>query len=153
MLRPLDLEDVMSATPSLDVGTSLSYVVTRPEFPALRDAFRDGYSAVRPWVEHAPGDVERLCFPRRLDLLNIVAGMSGRRGDVASARGDGGRPGPNPRLTYGIAGSHQLSSTSSVPSAMTGEATPRTAATTPRAKRESLRPAHSASSSTTNGTT
>jgi len=71
VLRPIDFEDVMWATCGLDVGTTLYYVSRRDDYTALRDAFRAGYESVAPWIEGEPGEIDRLRFPRALDLLNI----------------------------------------------------------------------------------
>ena len=73
VLRAIDFEDAMWATPLQDVATSLYYVSKRGDFEALRDAFADGYAAVAPWVEAEDGEVEALLFARGMVLLEFLA--------------------------------------------------------------------------------
>ena len=72
VLSPFDFEDLLWAAPILDVATSLYYVRDRQDYPALARAFRVGYERQRPWVEHEPGEVDRLMFARALLLLNAL---------------------------------------------------------------------------------
>ncbi|MCP4870732.1 MAG: phosphotransferase [Proteobacteria bacterium] len=74
VLGPIDFEEVVWSAPLLDAMVSLYYVSSRPEYPALFDAFRDGYSSLRPWFEQELGEVEGLLIARGLDLLNVIAG-------------------------------------------------------------------------------
>ncbi len=64
----------MYASPLLDAMIALYYVARRETYPQLRDAFRAGYEAVRPWVEQEPGELDRLLVARGLDLMNLIAG-------------------------------------------------------------------------------
>ncbi len=72
VLSPFDFEDLLWAAPILDVATSLYYVRDREDYPALARAFRRGYQRQRTWVEHEPGEVDRLMFARALLLLNAL---------------------------------------------------------------------------------
>jgi Ser/Thr protein kinase RdoA (MazF antagonist) len=71
-LAPYDFEDLIYAVPILDVATSLYYVRDRPDYLSLAVAFRVGYERHMPWVEHEPGEVDRLLIARGLDLLNTA---------------------------------------------------------------------------------
>ncbi len=72
VLSPFDFEDLLWAAPILDVATSLYYVRDREDYPALAAAFRRGYERQRAWVEHEPGEVDRLVFARAFLLLNAL---------------------------------------------------------------------------------
>lgn len=72
VLAPFDFEDILHAVPILDAATSLYYVRDRPDYLSLAVAFRAGYERQLPWVEHEPGELDRLLIARGLDLLNTA---------------------------------------------------------------------------------
>ena len=72
LLSPFDFEDLLHGVPILDVATSLYYVRDRADYLSLAVAFRAGYERRLPWVEHEPGELDRLLIARGLDLLNTT---------------------------------------------------------------------------------
>ena len=72
VLSPFDFEDLLYGSPVMDVATTLYYVRHDDDYRELAAAFRSGYERQRPWVEHEPGEVDRLMFARSIDLLNAV---------------------------------------------------------------------------------
>lgn len=71
-LTALDVEDVMWGLPVQDIAIALLYVSGRVNFTHLRKAFTDGYSSLRPWPDHRPGDVETLFIGRQLMFANFL---------------------------------------------------------------------------------
>jgi len=71
-LYALDFEDMMWGHPMQDVATTLYYFRWRDTYPMLRDAFRQGYTSVRPWPERREGQLEALIMGRMLLLANYV---------------------------------------------------------------------------------
>lgn len=76
-LRPLDFADLIWGHPIQDVAITLFYLTERHDFPTLRGAFFDGYTATRPW----PGDggvdgiwptIETLHMARSLMFCNYI---------------------------------------------------------------------------------
>jgi Ser/Thr protein kinase RdoA (MazF antagonist) len=72
-LYALDFEDMMWGHPLQDVATTLYYFRWDDRFEVMRDAFRRGYMAVRPWPEQHEGQLEILMAGRMLLLANYVA--------------------------------------------------------------------------------
>lgn len=52
-LHPLDFGDVVLGAPPMDFAAPLGCLLDRPDYPAVRDAFAEGYTALRPggWVD------------------------------------------------------------------------------------------------------
>jgi Ser/Thr protein kinase RdoA (MazF antagonist) len=69
-LMLLDFEDVMFGAPVQDVAITLYYGRERQDFAALRDAYREGYEAVRPWPVRDSRQMALLVAARAVMLLN-----------------------------------------------------------------------------------
>lgn len=69
-LTLLDFEDVMFGAPAQDVAITLYYGRERQDFPALSDAYREGYEAVRPWPVRDSRQMDLLVAARAAMLLN-----------------------------------------------------------------------------------
>jgi hypothetical protein len=48
------------------------YFYTNESYPALRQAFQDGYTRLLPWPERAPGEVDAFILARGLMLVNFT---------------------------------------------------------------------------------
>ncbi len=64
MLAPIDFEDLMWGWPVQDIGTTLYYLLDRPDYRELRAAFRQGYTSHSPWPERAPDEVDAFIATR-----------------------------------------------------------------------------------------
>jgi len=76
-LRPLDFYEAIGGYPVQDVALTFYdlrfFVDCRPHgFPALRDAFAQGYASRLPWPERQPGQIDALVAGRRLRKANWV---------------------------------------------------------------------------------
>jgi Ser/Thr protein kinase RdoA (MazF antagonist) len=76
-LRPLDFYEVVWAYPVQDVSLTLYdlryYADCQPHgYPAIRDAFAEGYASRLPWPEQRPGQVDTLVAGRLLRRANYV---------------------------------------------------------------------------------
>ncbi len=71
-LAAIDFEDHLWGWPIQDLGIALYYLVSRPEYPALLEAFRRGYERVRLWPERRTGELETFIMGRALVLANDV---------------------------------------------------------------------------------
>jgi Ser/Thr protein kinase RdoA (MazF antagonist) len=71
-LYALDFEDLMWGHPVQDIAVTLYYFQGYEDYPALRDAFRRGYTLHRPWPERYPREIEIFIAGRGLDLANLV---------------------------------------------------------------------------------
>ena len=68
----LDFEDVMWAHPVQDVAITLFYGRDDPQYGEQRAAFAEGYSAIAPWPESYPGEIEHFMAARTLMFVNLV---------------------------------------------------------------------------------
>lgn len=71
----LDFEDVMWAHRVQDVAITLSYERDHPGYDDLRAAFTEGYSAIAPWPETYPGEVEHFMAARTLMFVNFILNL------------------------------------------------------------------------------
>lgn len=71
-LQPLDFEDLAWGFPVQDIAVSLAYTQRDERFPALRDAFRRGYTATRPWPEAREGQIDLLMLHRVFEIFNYL---------------------------------------------------------------------------------
>lgn len=71
---PIDFEDLTWGYPVQDVGLTLYYVETRPDYRALRAAFEEGYGRRLEWPERFPGEADVHIVRRILDTANYLAG-------------------------------------------------------------------------------
>ncbi len=71
-LRPLDFADLIWGPPIQDIAITLFYLNTRDDFPALRDAFAEGYSAVRRYPVDDWRIVRGLHIARELMFCNYI---------------------------------------------------------------------------------
>ena len=70
-LTPIDFEDLMWGWPVQDIGTTLYYLLDRPDYAALVAAFRQGYTSHSPWPEREPAKWMP-SSPRAVGLVNFV---------------------------------------------------------------------------------
>jgi Ser/Thr protein kinase RdoA (MazF antagonist) len=71
-LYALDFEDLMWGFPVQDIAITLYYLQGDEAYPALREAFAQGYTNHNRWPERGPGEIEALMAGRALDLANFV---------------------------------------------------------------------------------
>jgi Ser/Thr protein kinase RdoA (MazF antagonist) len=71
-LHFLDFEDICLGYPIQDVAVSLYYGRSRPDYPALAAAFREGYARVRPWPVDSPQQLAGLMTARNANFINYV---------------------------------------------------------------------------------
>jgi Ser/Thr protein kinase RdoA (MazF antagonist) len=67
-----DFEELMWGWPVQDIATTLYYFYGEENYPALRAAFKQGYTAVAPWPERYPGEIDTFIAGRNLVLANTV---------------------------------------------------------------------------------
>jgi len=72
ILSPIDFEDLIIGWPVQDIAISLYYYQDEKDYPAKRDAFREGYCSVSPWPERQVGEIDTFLAARGLSLLNFV---------------------------------------------------------------------------------
>ena len=73
-ITPIDFEDLTWGYPVQDIGLTFYYLIDRPDYQALCDGYKTGYSKHSPWPEAYPGEVEIFAIRRALDLVNFVVG-------------------------------------------------------------------------------
>jgi Ser/Thr protein kinase RdoA (MazF antagonist) len=71
VLSPIDFEDLMLGWPVQDIATTF-YYFEADGFSGLRTAFREGYSAHRPWPERRTGEIDSFVAARGVGLVNLV---------------------------------------------------------------------------------
>lgn len=71
-LYPFDFEDLMWGYPVQDIAISLYYYQGHEQYPALREAFRQGYVQYIEWPELYPGEIDAFIVGRALELSNFV---------------------------------------------------------------------------------
>jgi Ser/Thr protein kinase RdoA (MazF antagonist) len=71
VLSPIDFEDLMMGWPVQDIATTLYYLPAKT-YPALRNAFQEGYTRHLPWPERYPGEIDSFIAARGLGLVNFV---------------------------------------------------------------------------------
>ncbi len=71
VLSPIDFEDLMLGWPVQDIATTL-YYLPRETHPALRSAFRDGYTRHSPWPERCEGEIDSFIAARGVGLANFI---------------------------------------------------------------------------------
>jgi len=69
----IDFEDVMLALPAQDIATSLYGARTRPDLPAIVDAFRRGYEEHAEWPVADPVELEVYWAARQVMSMNHAA--------------------------------------------------------------------------------
>jgi Ser/Thr protein kinase RdoA (MazF antagonist) len=69
----LDFEDLLWGFPAQDLATTLYYYRYEKDYPALLDAFRQGYERVQAWPIQRAEQLETLIAGRSLLLANYVA--------------------------------------------------------------------------------
>src|SRR5579884_4358143 len=67
----LDFDDSLWCFPVQDIGISFYYLQFRPNSAELMEAFRRGYTEVRPWPEEREGQVWDFVRARALDLIDV----------------------------------------------------------------------------------
>jgi Ser/Thr protein kinase RdoA (MazF antagonist) len=68
----LDFEDLMWGYPVQDIAVTLYYLQGYAAYPALREAFQQGYTLYRDWPEQRPKQIDLLIASRGLELANFV---------------------------------------------------------------------------------
>lgn len=71
-LHPFDFEDLKWGYPSQDIAITFYYFQDHEQYPALREAFRRGYTRHSEWPEGTPGEIDALVAGRGLELANFV---------------------------------------------------------------------------------
>jgi len=71
-ISALDFEDLMWGYPVQDVATIFYYLQNRKDYPALWEAFRQGYTGRRAWPEQYPGEIDTFIAGRTLVLANYI---------------------------------------------------------------------------------
>ena len=71
-LYPIDFEDLMWGHPVQDIAITLYYLQGYEQYPALRAAFRRGYTRHSSWPEQYPGQIDAFIAGRGLELANFV---------------------------------------------------------------------------------
>ncbi|MBN2148760.1 MAG: phosphotransferase [Anaerolineales bacterium] len=72
VLSPIDFEDLMWGWPVQDIATTLYYFLDPPSYPAMREAFQQGYTRICPWPERYPGEMDAFIAARGLGMVNFV---------------------------------------------------------------------------------
>lgn len=72
----IDFEDVMRGYPVQDVAVTLYYGRHRANYPALRAAYKDGYTRVRPWPAADERQLQTLMAARTVMFINYIARIS-----------------------------------------------------------------------------
>jgi len=68
----IDFEDLAWGWPVQDLAIALYYIAFEPRYPALLEAFRNGYESVRPWPDETGGEIDTFIAGRALVLANDV---------------------------------------------------------------------------------
>jgi Ser/Thr protein kinase RdoA (MazF antagonist) len=71
-LYAIDFEDLMWGYPAQDLAVTLYYFQYQENGPALRAAFRRGYTRRREWPERYEGEIDTYLTGRGLDLVNFI---------------------------------------------------------------------------------
>jgi len=71
-LRPLDFADLIWGPPVQDIAITLFYLTHRDDYPALRDAFAEGYATVRPYPADDSAVVGGLGMAREMMFCNYI---------------------------------------------------------------------------------
>lgn len=69
----LDFESTLLGFPEQDIAITLYYGRSRPDYPALTEAYRQGYSSIRPWPFTSPAHLHSLMAARSVNFINYVA--------------------------------------------------------------------------------
>jgi len=71
-LTALDFDDITFGFPEQDIAISLFYAFTRPDYPDLLAAFREGYTNLRPWPSVPNALLAGLMAARQVNFINYV---------------------------------------------------------------------------------
>jgi len=71
-LYAIDFEDLMWGYPAQDIAVTLYYFQHLGNGPALRAAFRRGYTRRREWPERYEGEIDTYTMGRGVDLVNFI---------------------------------------------------------------------------------
>jgi len=71
-LYAIDFEDLMWGYPAQDLAVTLYYFQHLENGPALREAFRRGYTRCRAWPERYEGEIDTYVMGRGVDLVNFI---------------------------------------------------------------------------------
>jgi Ser/Thr protein kinase RdoA (MazF antagonist) len=71
-LCPIDFEDLMWGYPAQDLAVTLYYFQHLEDGPALRAAFRRGYTRLLQWPERYQGEIDTYLVGRGVDLVNFI---------------------------------------------------------------------------------
>ncbi len=72
-LTILDFESTLLGFPEQDIAITLYYGRSRPDYAALAEAYRQGYSSIRPWPFTLPAQLHSLMAARSVNFINYVA--------------------------------------------------------------------------------
>jgi Ser/Thr protein kinase RdoA (MazF antagonist) len=68
---PIDFQDMVLGLPSQDISFTLASFGRRDDREAMTEAFREGYSELRPWPSLSPDALRGLIVARGLHQLNL----------------------------------------------------------------------------------
>lgn len=71
-LYAFDFEDLTWGHPAQDIAITFYYLQDREDYPALREAFRRGYTRHLPWPERYAGEIDTCVAGRGVELVNFV---------------------------------------------------------------------------------
>jgi len=71
-LYAIDFEDLMWGYPAQDLAVTLYYFQYLENGPAVRAAFRRGYTRRREWPERYEGEIDTYVMGRGVDLVNFI---------------------------------------------------------------------------------
>jgi Ser/Thr protein kinase RdoA (MazF antagonist) len=71
-LYAIDFEDLMWGYPAQDLAVTFYYFQYLGNGPALRAAFRRGYTRCREWPERYAGEIDTYLMGRGVDLVNFI---------------------------------------------------------------------------------
>lgn len=84
----MDFEDVMLGYPVQDIAITLYYGRGREEYASLREAFKRGYTRIRPWPIERTGQIEILIAARSVNFINYVARIEPSPGEYITEKCD-----------------------------------------------------------------
>jgi len=84
----MDFEDVMLGYPVQDIAITLYYGRGREEYASLREAFKRGYTRIRPWPIERTGQIEILIAARSVNFINYVALIEPSPGEYITEKCD-----------------------------------------------------------------
>jgi Ser/Thr protein kinase RdoA (MazF antagonist) len=89
-LVPIDFQDLVWGYDMQDLAITVAALRRAPRGQRFADAFREGYTALRPWPDMSPALLESLVVARLLNQINLTLNLvdDGDLGDYLAARAE-----------------------------------------------------------------